>query len=90
VSDTPWTPGPWGVIEHIERGEGMVKAWSEVFAFAPNGIGGEHIAHVPDDLNARLIAKAPEMAELLGEFAGNRRGQLEDRARALLAEVRGE
>ena len=55
------TPGPWTAIEQWTREPGEVREWWEVHAFAPNGIGSEHIAHIPDEGNARLIAAAPDL-----------------------------
>ncbi len=59
------TPGPWTMMEQVERKPGEVRMWWEVHAFAPNGIGSKHIAHIPDEENARLIAAAPALLAAL-------------------------
>ena len=98
VSDAPWTPGPWGY--------GLVPAPGEddgCKMFAVNGIGPEHWPYVCENVNgqanARLIAAAPEMAELLDVFMGSlvgpnysldRADAAAWEARALLARIRGE
>ena len=73
MTDTAWTPGPWpykptGDGKRITIGAGLVEG--------PNGY---EVAEVYSDdcnmveaaANARLIAAAPEMAELLEELASD-------------------
>lgn len=58
MTDTPWTPGPWIVVD-----------WDEdVNAVKQKGAAeADNIAYMDpeDEADARLIAAAPEMAELL-------------------------
>lgn len=97
MSDTPWTPGPWtwGPARDLREDE------------SPTAIGmrvdgdGYVIADVTRQppyeqelANARLIAAAPEMAELLDEMRVLLEMEGEsyttERARALLSRIRGE
>jgi hypothetical protein len=84
----PWTVGPY-------------DPESGAYHLHPYLIYRENeqiVAYVPDEPDARLIAAAPEMAELLNEFATMRgyeeerlmEGDLGDRTRALLSRIRGE
>ena len=68
MSKTPWTPGPWKLTEQAEtwvtNGGGALI--TKIVSVGSN-TGGSKMG------NARLIAAAPEMAELLAglaEFCG--------------------
>jgi hypothetical protein len=73
MSDTPWTPGPWRVVD--ERDTEELTGWGPAIAAGdgdpepegPNRYVAEVIAdNGPEpDANARLIAVAPEMASCL-------------------------
>jgi hypothetical protein len=64
MTDTPWTPGPWLISE-----TGFILA--ELGWAGPYPMGRRIFkSRVPNPGDARLIAAAPEMAELLGHIAG--------------------
>ena len=64
------TPGPWTPIEQVTREPGEVRTWWEVHAFASNGIGSKHVAHIPSEADARLIAAAPDLLAALEDLVG--------------------
>jgi hypothetical protein len=82
---TPWTPGPWEISGQktirTKRHDGRLDGWV-ARANWQNGVA-----------NARLIAAAPEMAEVLermaAPFAKWDDGALPE-ALALLARIKGE
>ena len=56
-----WTPGPWKIPRRI-------TIWHESgvrIAVASQGENGRRLTKEQNSINARLIAAAPEMAELL-------------------------
>lgn len=87
-----WTPGPWHIADEdfplLVEGNGRLIADCQTF---------KEKKHPQDLANARLIAKAPEMAELLRELAEEQYYEppaipesvyiFQDRARKLLAEI---
>jgi len=83
----PWTPGPW--FGPVETGEGE---------WAVDDRGGYFVAGcVNKKADARLIAAAPELAELLQRFVYLADGlttgpgsPLSTEASALLSRIRGE
>ena len=91
MTDTPWTPGPWKV--------GPYDPESGAYHLHPYLVQSRlemTEAYVPDSGNARLIAAAPEMAELLSSFADTPASEgpaaygMGSRAEALLSRIRGE
>lgn len=84
VSDTPWTPGPWGWA--ASRGVNDPDY--------PRVVPGEAASFkVGTDADARLIAAAPEMAELLERALRTMLRSDEPwvtDSRALLARIKGE
>ena len=77
-----WTPGPWSINHFVDiRGPE-----NQPIALLS--------ASVQTKANARLIAAAPEMAELLEIMAERAPGHIStrhgDKARALLARINGE
>lgn len=93
---TIWTPGPWEVHSHgsnssyiadITGRDGkrsrFIRTVAVVLRYAGQSEG---------EANARLIAAAPEMAELLERIASNSvpMDEMIDDARALLAKIKGE
>ena len=102
MTDTPWTPGPWETEwDDFGDGEGLQKTIGApsdpLIAIVGFGIGSvERVEDFPAEFaaNARLIAAAPEMAELLDELAvetwDHDMRDLTDKARAMLARIRGE
>jgi hypothetical protein len=93
MSDTPWTPGPWlftAFDAEILGGDGTHVAHVRLGVDAP----ARHAA------NARLIAAAPEMEELLSEFIAGYKHDLDHgvirgttfahRVNDLLSRIRGE
>lgn len=82
-SNTPWTPGPWS-LEY----DGALVMGGQVVGRAP------HPDFAPEQRlpNARLIAAAPEMAELLAEMAEDDRVPCEyaEEIDALLAKIKGD
>lgn len=96
MSKTPWTPGPWVVTDEPGYGrvEGTQVAGSDGYIVAL-AIGD--VEELPHEANARLIAAAPEMAEVLASIVKMHaivdRGIAPidlDKARALLARIRGD
>lgn len=88
MAEPKWTPGPW---EDMECNCSIHKPDSEDHYI------GQGVAHVSGHANARLIAAAPEMAELLEEMVVHLSEDedpfselLEDRARNLLNRIHGE
>lgn len=93
----PWTPGPWSADKYdtLRAPDGkQVIVYNAGIAFACSGGSAEQRA------NARLISKAPKMAEMLeqmvacfGDIAGSsvaraeQEIQLIEDARLLLAEI---
>lgn len=94
TSKTPWTPGPWEIASDEVRG---------YFTIVSRGQYGSHICALPcnpwssrNEANARLIAEAPAMEELLRDampiFKARALEGAEDqeryrRARAILARI---
>lgn len=79
------TPGPWSV-----GGKPSLKIWS---GYKPGH--GDVIAEVwrSGEVNANLIASAPELFEALSALIddfGDANGPLIDKAKAALAKARGE
>lgn len=93
---TPWTPGPWRREPYTSRGE-LIEAVYAPDRHDPNGVMmvGSAGSQPETEANARLIAAAPEMAELLeiwthGDVSKwTERAEAFDRARALIARIRG-
>ena len=89
-----WTPGPWTAESEYVSDEYVIVAST---AYTPEGYEeGEHPWVDPySKANARLIAAAPEMAELLTEWASSPsyrpiRDSFEDDVKVLLARIKGE
>jgi hypothetical protein len=85
VTDTPWTPGPWA-LEHL-------SVRSFISAPTANDPLFATVEGPNREPNARLIAAAPEMAELLTEYVelyGVQPGTLYDKSKWLLSRIRGE
>ena len=86
MSDTPWTPGPWTVVQ------------TGPSDWAVDDAGGHYHSGPHAEADARLIAAAPEMAEMVAEYAslvhsdycGVREHARCVEARVLLARIRGE
>lgn len=84
-----WTPGPWEAVEWVCHAPTTVKSGEVVVAkCSGNGLyAKESLA------NARLISKAPEMAELLRRWVQNCRSnagviaEMEAATEKLLAEI---
>jgi hypothetical protein len=53
----PWTPGPWEMVRDMD-GDFTIFAGKKIIAITD-------LDRPDDEANARLIANAPEMAELL-------------------------
>lgn len=72
MRQTDWTPGPWIAAPSGERMLGYAQSWGVgshegrnlIAGCFYDGIGGTDVA----EANARLIAKAPEMAEMVKEL----------------------
>lgn len=107
MSDTPWTPGPWEPqADNFGDGDG----WQMTVSPVERGPKLDMLAILYGDGNpatqdeipereiadARLIAAAPEMAELLAEaldeaiWVANTAEGLHGRISTLLARIRGE
>ena len=90
---TQHTPGPWEVRA---RRDDQVNGgtYRSLYSQNPGGwLGDIRAGSGEEDANARLIAKAPEMLELLKEFAyGDNRaiGDAVSEAWRLIAETEGE
>jgi hypothetical protein len=83
VSDTPWTPRPWNAVKS-SAGDWWVEGPSWVFS-------SNNDAGLESEADARLIAAAPEMAELLERCVEEGLTPPESHAaRALLRRIRGE
>jgi hypothetical protein len=72
MTNTPqWTPGPWEARPRDNRGWRSIVAdgatIAEVFAFGRNMVEGSNVG----DANARLIAAAPELVEVVTRLADN-------------------
>ena len=89
MTDTPWTPGPWE------------RSHSQSAEIVAPGVSIAHVRLGVDDppkfeANARLIAAAPEMAELLAFYIEDEDVSIEEARAAhrhgqrLLARIRGE
>jgi hypothetical protein len=59
TTQTPWTPGPWKLMGKLD---GELEA-HEIDA------DGSYVGYAYKEADARLMTAAPDMAELLGEFA---------------------
>ena len=87
MSTPRWTPGPWEVAGHYIRtlisNDGGVEIGRTDLSFQPLS---ERTA------NAVLMAKAPQLYEMLEAacIVLERAGRNTDKARALLAEARGD
>ena len=87
MTDTPWTPGPW----HVAQDHGNSP-------FVRVVVGENHSFVTSKTPDARLIAAAPEMADLLAEAVdwiehARKRSTLPMvlvDSRRLLARIRGE
>lgn len=99
--ETKHTPGPWKAGTTAHSGATLITQISagtstagEFCSVLPNDCGPKDAAHERRHVaNARLIAAAPEMADLLQRVAGLFRdtdAPLGVDARALLARIRGE
>jgi hypothetical protein len=105
---TEWTPGPWkhhlGLKTEWATTRGSVRdgyyvIWDEAETWPVAQLPGS-LSNRPEltEANARLIAAAPEMAELLEEYAalvhsdycGTREHRRCVDVRALLARIKGE
>lgn len=91
---TPWTPGPWhdakdfGLLPETTRCVVLSTVWGRIATMSYPDSGS-------DEANARLIAAAPEMAELLetitavpGDMCSV--AAATSKARALISRIRGE
>lgn len=89
MAETPWTPGPWQTEYDVLEGD---------WGWRIKTPGADH-SDVDRKADARLIAAAPEMAELLttiaegmthpdsdAEWVSRTKGE----ARALVSRIRGE
>jgi len=63
MSKTPWTPGPWEVLP-LQDGRRAIYTDAEM-GFIGDVFGWEEDDPEQAEANARLIAAAPEMAEVL-------------------------
>ncbi len=94
MSENPWTPGPWSVFNRADtiavcignEAEGKRPCIVDWPGFDSTGLPrAENLA------NARLIAAAPELADLVREYAwGNPTLQTDKRVDALLAKIYGD
>jgi hypothetical protein len=86
---TPWTPGPWndakdfGLTPETTRCVVLSTVWGRIATVSYPDSGS-------DEANARLIAAAPEMVELLERHLYGHSAELQDRTHALLARIKGE
>lgn len=97
---TPWTPGPWTTEESEYAGDWIIHdAEGEYLAEVANGYINAVFreAHAPrTEATARLIAAAPEMAELLERILSVRADHpfsylaLTSEIHALLAKLKGD
>jgi hypothetical protein len=99
MSDTPWTPGPWDQI-----GKEMVQREYVVWRSNYNDATDTRViaTGIESEADARLIAAAPEMAEILFYFVASADDEAVsdlaqatyencvEQSRALLARIRGE
>lgn len=72
MSKTPWTPGPWrvdprypGDVQTVDSRFEICTPWYAEMAARTCFPQGEPISQETAKANARLIAAAPEMAEVL-------------------------
>jgi hypothetical protein len=70
-SKTAWTPGPWTYDQpalsfRIKAGDLEI---ADAIAKVANGVSKRYVFEPEAEANARLISKAPEMAELLRRAA---------------------
>lgn len=85
MSETPWTPGPWDEQYVYEAVRHIARNCTDLIEGDDPEFGWDRYK------DHRLIAAAPEMAELLDEFACDVGGtdQVCCKALALLARIRG-
>jgi len=79
-----YTPGPWAWDSDVNGDRWIVgdkAAWVPRIAKIPR------YSEMPNEANARLIAAAPEMVEVLRELTERVSADGIDRARALLARI---
>lgn len=86
---TGWTKGPWKAAQAVQNNG------PDYWAVTKGAWGAPTIAKVFTEPDARLIAAAPEMAELLSALIDTALGYEQwdikaDEARALLARIKGE
>lgn len=98
---TKYTPGPWSVVKHVHDADGAAyESFSIIEAGHEKNWESWTLAGLchttQDEANARLIAAAPELLEVLENCLGNinpERGfadELEEEIRAAIAKARGE
>lgn len=92
MSETPWTPGPWE-CQKLDGEYGRTT----IFASLVEAQGGRlWVGSAGSSSDARLIASAPEMAELLEKWVtcnddedADGYMRCHDEARALLSRIKG-
>ena len=105
-NNTPWTPGPWVIDDEMvvdpKRFAVAEVHWSQLFVDydksrhpSDDPDWSKDLSDVEMEANARLISKAPEMAELLQTITAVPGDMLAvasatSKARALLSYINGE
>jgi hypothetical protein len=99
-SATPWTPGPWKVEDERRIRGPRNDLQPNGYLVAAVSPADEPLRRPVDVANARLIAAAPEMAEIMQRLVSARSTQREtaafawfdcmNDAGAVLARIRGE
>jgi len=90
---TGWTPGPWSVDARADLNTGELRYIIRAPIDGEDDDAFEEIAQIVNNaLLARLMAAAPEMAELLAEMAEDDRVPCEyaEEMDALLAKIKGD
>ncbi len=83
MSETPWTEGPW-LLMNGRDGGWSIAGTNEAVICARNP--WSHRA-AENEANARLIKESPAMADLLLDLVKTEDGPLTKRAREILARI---